>query len=382
MQGFKKVKAYVYGKGIITTDIAVKNGYIAEIGNGLDVTEPYPYKDGEVVLPGFIDEHIHGAAGKDGMDGTTEAIKTVSLALAKEGTTSFLVTTMTQSEENTLKAVEAVKEYKDRNTEGGADVLGVHLEGPFISEKHIGAQPLKYLKDPDPAFFEKIFAASGGLVKMVTLAPEEPRSSDLISAIKAHGAVASAGHTDAGAEDIARAMEKGLSCVTHTYNAMRPLHHRQIGTVGAALLNDGLFCEVICDLIHVSKDAVKLLAKNKPENRLILITDSMRAKWLKDGESELGGQKVFVKDGQARLADGTLAGSTLKMNNAVKNLTLECGIPFVKAVNCATVNPAENLGVTDRGIIAANKRADFTVLDGEFNVKQTIVFGNQVYIAD
>lgn len=394
MKGFKNVLAYVDGKGVINCDIAVENGVIKEIGTKLDITEPFPYRDGDVVLPGFIDEHIHGADGVDVMDGTVDALSVVSKALAREGTTSFLATTMTQSRDNILKALSAIKTYMDmakqpngrddccggESFDGGAEILGVHLEGPFISEKHIGAQPLKYLSDPKPQVFDEYFAASGNSVKLVTLAPEEHGADELLRALTAKGVHPSAGHSDAGYNDIKAAIQNGLDCVTHTFNAQRGIHHREIGVAGSALLEDELYAEAICDLIHLSAPAIKLLVKNKPKDKLILITDSMRAKNLPDGESEIGGQKVIVKNGEARLENGALAGSTLKMNDALKNLVLKLDVPFTQAVNYATANPAKHLGVFDRkGSIKAGKDADFCVLTCEFAVETTITRGKITY---
>lgn len=381
MRGFKNVKTYVYGKGIITCDIAVNGEKIVKIGNDLAIDNPFPYKDGQVVVAGFIDEHIHGANGADAMDGDKASLIKIANALVKEGTTSFLATTMTQSEENICKALHAVRDVMAEQ-KNGARVLGAHLEGPFISEKHIGAQPLKYLKDPDEKLFNEFVKESKNNVRLITLAPEELNAEKLILAAKKAGVTVSAGHTDAGIEQMEKAKNCGLSCVTHTYNAMRPLHHRQAGTVGAALIFDDLYTEVICDLIHVSAPSVKLLIKNKPKDKVVLITDSMRAKWLPDGESELGGQKVFVKNGEARLADGTLAGSVLKMNVAVKNLVMSCGVKFTDAIDYATVNPARNLGLKNTGEIKEGFFADFTVLDEKLNVCATVVRGNLEYFAD
>lgn len=380
MKGFKNVKAYVKAKGIITTDIGIENGKISAIGTDIGITESLPYSEGQVVLPGFIDEHIHGAAGFDAMDGTEEALSAISNALVKEGTTAFLATTMTQSKENITRALENVKSCM-KNQNGGAKIMGVHLEGPFISEKHIGAQPLKYLKDPDVDFFNELNAASGNNIRLITLAPEERGADALIKAAVHSGTTVSAGHTDAGVEQIEEGIKAGLSCVTHTYNAMRGLHHRQIGTVGAAMIFDELYSELILDLIHVSAPAAKLLIKNKPKDKIILITDAMRAKSLADGISELGGQTVIVKNGEARLSDGTLAGSVLKMNDAIKNAVLKCGINFTDAVDFATINPANNLGLKGYGEIKVGNAADFTVIDGEFNVCATVVNGKTEYKA-
>lgn len=380
MKGFKNVNVYVENEGIIKRDVAIENGKIAEIGLNLDITEAFPCKEDCVVLPGFIDEHIHGANGADAMDGSEKALSTISEAIAAEGTTSYLATTMTQSVQNVKAALSAVKRYRENNVDSGARLIGVHLEGPFISEKHVGAQPLTYLSEPKIDVFDEYYKASGNSIKIVTLAPEEPNAELLITDLVKKGVHPSAGHTDAGYNDVKAAMEIGLDCITHTYNAQRGVHHREIGTVGAALLEDGLYAEAICDLVHLSAPAVKLLIKNKPKDKLILITDSMRAKYLPDGESELGGQKVFVKNGEARLENGALAGSILKMNDAIKNLVLKLGVPFTDAVDYATANPAKHLNLfNETGSIKKGKRADFCVLSEEFDVMLTVRDGKIIY---
>lgn len=383
MKGFLNAKVYIEGKGIVCACVGVENGKIAYIGDDASkITEPYAYSDNQVVLPGFIDEHIHGAGGSDAMDGTCEALSVIANAIASEGTTGFLATTMTQSPANITKAMGAVKDYMAANPKDGAKVLGIHLEGPFISEKHIGAQPLEYVAKPLKETFDAYNAASGNAIKIVSLAPEVDGADVLIRHMAANGVVASAGHTDAGYKDMEKAIENGLTNVTHTYNAQKGLHHRDVGTVGSAMLFDSLNCEAICDLVHLSAPAIKLLIKNKPHGKFTLITDSMRAKHLPDGLSELGGQEVIVKNGEARLRNGALAGSILKMNVAIKNLVLSCNVPFTDAVDFATINPAKNLSLDDKiGSIKLGKNADFAVLDEEFNVKLTVRDGNVIYKA-
>lgn len=383
MKGFRNANVYLYGKGIVKTNLGIENGKIAYIGDDQDkITDVLPYAEDTVIVPGFIDQHIHGAGGADAMDGSVDALKTIANALASEGTTTFLATTMTQSPENILNAMKAVKEYRELAPIDGAEIAGIHLEGPFISLKHIGAQPKEYVAKPDVDVFDKYNNASGNAIKIVSLAPEEENADKLIAHLNENGIIASVGHSDAGYADMEKAISNGLKNVTHTFNAQKGLHHREIGTVGSALYFDCLNAEAICDTIHLSIPAIKLLIKNKPHDKFTLITDSMRAKHLSDGISELGGQTVIVKNGEARLENGALAGSILKMNDAIKNLVLKCDVAFTDAVDFATVNPAKNLGLFDTvGSIEQGKRANLTVLDGEFNVKLTIKDGNVIYKA-
>lgn len=378
MKGLKNVKVYIKNVGIVKTNIGIENGRIAYIGNEENI-EPIFETDG-IVVPGFIDEHIHGAGGADAMDGTVEALQTISEFLAREGTTGFLATTMTQSPENITNALKAVKKVREKGGYKGAEVLGVHLEGPFISPKHVGAQPLEYVATPDAELFDKYNEASGNSIKIVTLAPEVEGGLGLVKHLSNIGVVASVGHTGGKYADVVNAVAAGATNVTHTYNAQTGLHHREAGVVGAAMLLDELNCEMICDTIHVSVPAIKLVIKNKPHDKYTLITDAMRAKGMPDGKSELGGQDVFVNNGEARLADGTLAGSVLKMNVAVKNLVEKAGVPFTDAIDFATYNPAKNIGVLhERGTIEVGKRADLTVLNSDFEVLYTLVNGKIVY---
>lgn len=378
MKGLKNVKVYIKNVGIVKTNIGIENGRIAYIGNEENI-EPIFETDG-IVVPGFIDEHIHGAGGADAMDGTVEALQTISEFLAREGTTGFLATTMTQSPENITNALKAVKKVREKGEYKGAEVLGVHLEGPFISPKHVGAQPLEYVATPDAELFDKYNEASGNSIKIVTLAPEVEGGLGLVKHLSNIGVVASVGHTGGKYADVVNAVAAGATNVTHTYNAQTGLHHREAGVVGAAMLLDELNCEMICDTIHVSVPAIKLVIKNKPHDKYTLITDAMRAKGMPDGKSELGGQDVFVNNGEARLADGTLAGSVLKMNVAVKNLVEKAGVPFTDAIDFATYNPAKNIGVlNERGTIEVGKRADLTVLNSDFEVLYTLVDGKIVY---
>lgn len=382
MKTFKNAIVYVEGKGLKKRNLSFDER-IEKISRRADKkAEVIELPEGAIVLPGFIDQHIHGAGGSDGMDGSVEDVAVIAKTVAAEGTTSFLVTTMTQSPENITKALSAVKTYRETDNGEGARVLGVHLEGPFIAAAHKGAQPLEYVKAPDIATFDGYNEASGNCIRIVTLAPEVEGAPEFIQHLTEQGIVASIGHTGAKYADIERAVSLGASNVTHTYNAQTALHHREIGTVGSAMLMDELNCEMIADTIHVSVPAMRLLVKNKPANKLTLITDAMRAKGIPDGVSELGGQTVYVKNGEARLADGTLAGSVLRMNRALQNVVEKVGVPFTQAVDYATINPARNLKIDDEvGSIAVGKRADFTVINEKYDVLMTVRGGKVIYKA-
>ena len=382
MKCFKNANVYVEGEGLKKCTVCFDKK-IQKISRCADKTaEAIELPKDAIVLPGCIDQHIHGAGGSDGMDGSVEDISTIAKTVAAEGTTSFLVTTMTQSEENILKAMSAVKSYREQNSDEGARVAGIHLEGPFIATAYKGAQPLEYVKEPDIAAFDRYNQASGNAIKIVTLAPEVAGATELIRHLNDNGIAASIGHTGAKFSDIEKAVDAGAKNVTHTYNAQTALHHREIGTVGSAMLLDELNCELIADTIHVSVPAMRLLIKNKPLNKLSLITDAMRAKGLPDGVSELGGQTVYVKNGEARLADGTLAGSVLKMNRALQNVVEKVGVPFTQAVDYATINPAKMLKIDDEtGSVKVGKNADFTVINGSYDVLLTVRDGKIIYQA-
>ncbi|MDD7315661.1 MAG: N-acetylglucosamine-6-phosphate deacetylase [Bacilli bacterium] len=366
-------------EGKIKGNLIIEDGKIASLGNEsaqglMELPENY------TVIPGFIDEHIHGAMGSDAMDGTFKDLSTIAKALASEGTTGFLATTMTQSPENICHALNAVKEYREQNPEEGAEILGVHLEGPFIAKEHIGAQPIEYVQKPLVETFKVYEEASGNNIKIVTLAPEVEGAENLIKYLVSKHIVASVGHTGATYEDVKRAIAAGASNATHTYNAMKGVHHREVGTVGATFLFDEINAEIICDGIHVSAPAIQLLYKNKPHNKFTLITDAMRAKHMPDGMYELGGQPVIVKNNEARLENGTLAGSVLKMNLAVKNVMKFLNLPLEEVVKYATINPARNLHIDNEvGSIKVGKRANLVVVDENLNVIMTIRDGKVIY---
>ncbi|MGD6901908.1 N-acetylglucosamine-6-phosphate deacetylase [Bacillus infantis] len=330
------------------------------------------------LAPGFIDLHIHGAGGADTMDSTSEAIQTIARTLPAEGTTSFLATTITQEKSLIEQALANAAAYKQQGAE--AEMLGIHLEGPFINEKRKGAQPLEHILKSDVELFKTWQEKAGQLIKLVTLAPELEGGKELVRHLAETGVVASIGHSDADYEEVREAVEAGATHVTHLFNGMKGLHHREPGTAGAALLFKELIVEMIADGVHVRPEMIKLALNSKGMDGMVLITDSMRAKCLKNGTYDLGGQDVTVKDGMALLEDGTLAGSILKMKDSVKNMTKFADITLAEAVKLASGNPAKQLDVFDRkGSIAEGKDADLTVLNENMDIVLTICRGKVAY---
>ncbi|WP_248561109.1 N-acetylglucosamine-6-phosphate deacetylase [Niallia sp. NCCP-28] len=338
---------------------------------------PNSYK----LIPGLIDIHIHGACNADVMDGTLQALEKMAETLPKEGTTSFLATTMTQQEQEIETALENAASYIGSQTKFGiAEVLGIHLEGPFIAAAKAGAQPLQAIKKPNVELFKKWQNIAGDHIKLVTLAPEEENGLDLVAYLKEAGVVASMGHTDALYEEVVKGIEAGVSHVTHLYNGMRGLHHRDPGVAGAALLHKELLVEMIVDGIHIHPQVVNLTYRQKGKEGIVLITDSMRAKWMDDGISSLGGQKVIVKDGKALLENGSLAGSTLKMDEGIRNMMNYTGCSLEEAVYMGSYNPAKQLGILHKkGSIKKGKDADLVVLNKGNEVVMTICNGEIAY---
>ncbi|UTR13363.1 N-acetylglucosamine-6-phosphate deacetylase [Salipaludibacillus sp. LMS25] len=365
--------------------ISIENNQIMSIKTKSEVPsidEEIKFNESEpvAIVPGFIDIHIHGAAGADVMDGEKEALQTMRTALPAEGTTSFLATTITQQHEAKLQALKTIKNVIVQQDKRGADILGVHLEGPFISKKRAGAQPSEFIQQADNHLFQEFQEASGHHIKLVTMAPEEDPDGELISLLCEQQVIPSIGHSNATYDEVVKAIEKGMSQVTHLFNGMKGVHHRDLGVAGAALLHDELMTELIVDGIHVSPPMVKLAYKSKGADNIILITDAMRAKGMAQGESTLGGQKVIVNHDRATLEDGTLAGSILKMNNAIKNMMSYTGCSLKEAVQMASLNPAKQLRIDDRkGSLAVGKDADFTVLSPAMTVLQTYVMGEKVF---
>lgn len=328
---------------------------------------------GAYVSAGFIDMHIHGSGGADVMDGTPEALETISRTLLQTGTTAFLATTMTMAQEAIDNAVDNVREH--RTLLRGAQIVGVHLEGPFINPKKQGAQDAHFVQEPDYAAIEKYM----DIVKMITLAPEMEGSERFIRKIReSHDdVVLSIGHSDADYDMALRSFHWGISHATHLFNAMPPLHHRSPGIVGAVFADEEVTCDVIADLVHLHPAILKSVWQQKGE-KMILITDAMRAGCMKNGEYDLGGQHVFVDNGKATLENGTLAGSVLKMNEAVANMVRHVGMPLPQAVAAVTQIPAQKLKL-NKGRLAAGYDADMVIFDEDFSIITAIVAGKVQY---
>ncbi|MFC7373262.1 N-acetylglucosamine-6-phosphate deacetylase [Fictibacillus iocasae] len=336
--------------------------------------------DGSVLLPGMIDLHIHGAAGADVMDGTEEALHKISRALPKEGTTSFLATTMTEREDVITNALSKTAAYMKNQPTGQAELLGIHLEGPFISPKRAGAQPKDFIIAPNVDTFRRYNEAAENHVKLVTLAPEEPGGYELASYLQSKGIIASIGHSDADYHEVVKSVEAGVTHGTHLYNGMRGIHHRDPGTAGGVLLLDEIMAEIIADGVHCDKEMVKMAYKLKGSSKLVLVTDAMRAKCLGDGMYTLGGQAVKVEDGKAMLSDGTLAGSVLSMNDAVQNVITFTGCSFEEIAKMTSENPAKELQIFDRkGSLAKGKDADLTIIRSDGAVLATYCCGKKAY---
>lgn len=367
------IDGFVY----VMDGIIAGTGVVSEIPGLDDEMEVIELPEASIVVPGFIDVHIHGAGGADTMDGTTEALDTMASLLPAEGTTSFLATTITKEQDAIFSALRTVRDYAaHHNQPGKAEMLGVHLEGPFINEAKKGAQPASYIIGPDISLFAKMQKASGDMIRLVTLAPEVENGMEFISYLAEHGVLSSVGHSDATHSQMAEAVKAGATHVTHLFNGMRGMHHRDPGVAGAALLFDELMVEMIADGIHIAPEMIDLALRAKGSEGILLITDSMRAKYLKNGTYDLGGQEVHVADGKALLEDGTLAGSILKMKDAVKNMMAFTGIGLAEAVKLASENPARQLGIFDRkGSIAKGKDADLVVLDQRYEVTMAFCRG-------
>ncbi|EQF26274.1 N-acetylglucosamine-6-phosphate deacetylase [Clostridioides difficile CD160] len=374
------MKCLINGKIILKNQI-LENKVLVFDEKIMDITDSAP-KDCEVIdangkyiSPGLIDIHIHGNMGKDTMDSTDESIETISKSIMRHGVTSFLPTTMTMDKEHVYDALEVIKKAQNRKLEG-AQVLGAHLEGPFINENYKGAQNERFIINSKYEFIKEY----KDVIKVITYAPEKDIDFDFTREIKrCTDIVLSIGHSNANYEQAKEAINLGVTNVTHMFNAMTGLNHRDPGVVGAALTTN-VYSELIADTIHINKDLFQFILNNKGKERLILITDSIEAGGLEDGDYALGGQKVIVKGNEARLENGALAGSVLSLNKMVFNFLENTNLKVNEAINLASLNPATSLSINDKkGSLEIGKDADIAVFDENLDCKMTLCLGEVVY---
>ena len=360
-------------------DVRVSGVNIAELGVALSGEDKLDAQ-GRVLAPGYCDIHIHGYGGYDTMDGA-EAVLKMSEGLATHGCTSFLATTCSAPVEPSAFAVRGVKKaMQAQQAEGkhGATILGCHMEGPFLNDAKRGAQDPNGILKPSVETYEQIVGEAGDIVRLMTIAPEIEGARELCLYVRP-GVKLAVGHTVATAEQVETAASWGCSQITHMFNGMNALHHREPGVPGQALADENYSVQMIADLVHLHRSALKLCYNAKGYEKCILITDAMAATCMGDGRYKLGALDVIVKNGEARLPEGNLAGSTLTIERAVKNMIETVKIPAEQALQMASRVPAQSIGMDDRGIIAVGKRADLVLLDADWSVNRTIVDGCTVY---
>ena len=377
---------YITNGKIVLSDSVVCGKYLtfdSDSGKIIGIVDELPVgaeiidAEGNYVAPGLIDIHIHGYLGEDTCDAKPDGIRKMAYGVAKNGVTSFLPTTMTVSKSEIIAALDAVRSVKEESKKWeGAEILGVHAEGPFINPSKKGAQAEENILKPDADFILE----NADIIKSVTLAPEMDEDHACIKKLVAESDVLiSMGHTDAKFEEAMSAVRDGVNHATHLFNAMSALAHRNPGVVGAALASDNVSVEVIADTFHINPGLYSIVAKIKG-GKMILITDCTRAGGMPDGEYDLGGQPIFLKGIECRLADGTIAGSVLKLNCAIKNVLDNTSLPVNEIFNMASLNPAKAIHCDDHiGSLEAGKDADIIIADNNINIIRTIKKGKTIY---
>lgn len=379
-------KAFTPRDEIADAGILVREGIIEALGPRAGMTLPAGAKEisepGAIAAPGFVDVHIHGAGGHDVMEGTAEALDVVTQAVLRHGTTSFVATTVTASPEATCKSAEGITRYISsqkkrggRGSRGGAEILGIHFEGPFLSPARRGVHPPEWLRLPSEELLQKFLAAAGGMGRIITLAPELLGAAPCIAAARQAGMTVSLGHTDANFEQARAAIACGACHGTHVYNAMRPFSHRDAGVIGAVLSAPEVTAELIADGVHVDEGAMRLLLAAKGPERVILVSDGIAATGMPDGNYTLGTIEVTVSGGICRNAEGKLAGSTLTLDRALRNI-VALEVPLADALRMLTANPAKLVGLEGRkGSLRLGADADIVLLDSALRIRRVIARG-------
>ncbi|MDX1931635.1 MAG: N-acetylglucosamine-6-phosphate deacetylase [Capsulimonadales bacterium] len=384
----------VVGAQVVTPDGLLEQHTVRFADGRITDITPEPYSgpgvvltaDGATLLPGFLDVHIHGGGGSDTMDATPDALRTICRTHARYGTTGLLATTMTQSRERITAALDNARRAYEAGPAfcpDGAQVLGIHLEGPYISPERPGAQPRQFVRDYDPEEFAEWLRVSGGAMKLITLAPERPGADALITACRQAGIVISTGHTDADAAQTRAALSEGVTHATHLFNAMPSIHHRKPGPIPVLLSDPRVLVEIIADGHHVSPEIIGMTFAARGPSGIALITDAMSGAGAPEGLYDLGGLAVTVSGGRATLADGTLAGSVLTMAQAARNVADWVGAngserwPILAALTSGNV--AREMGWVTKGAIRPGNDADLTLLSDREEVIATMVAGRLVY---
>ncbi len=379
-------KRYIIN-GDVYTEGSFKKKTILIQGKKIKLLEPTHEPDqgaeifnvaGNKVIPGFIDVHAHGAVGVDVNAASAEDLETISCFMAKNGTTSWLCSVLTDTEEQTYRCIDSFKEHQLMESKG-ADLLGIHLEGPFLSKEYKGAMPEHLLQKANMELLKKYQNYAEGGIRYITISPEVEGIVNDIPLMKELGITVAIGHSGADYETSMRAIEKGASCCTHTFNAMKLMHQHYPAIMGAALESD-IYCEAICDGRHLHPGVVRLLLKTKGNKRVIAITDCIMAAGLPDGNYKLGVNDVIVEDGDAKLTDsGVRAGSTLTQNIALLNLLEFTGKTLEEILPLFTENPAKMLGIFDRiGSIADGKDSDLVIMDDNNRIINVFIKGNPI----
>lgn len=370
----KNARVLVGGKILKGADVLTEGDRIAAIGMGL-TGGPAIDARGALLAPGFVDLHIHGCAGDDTMDGG-DAVKCMAKWLPRTGVTGFLATTMCDSLENTRRALEGIRQAM--GSPSGSSVLGAHLEGPFLNAARKGAQPERYVKNPSLDAYARIVEGYEALPRILTIAPETSGAMELIGILK-DKLTLSGGHTDATCEAFLEAVDAGLTQATHLFNAMSPLAHRAPGAAGAALADPRVRVQLIADLVHLHPAVLKVAWRAKGAAGCLLVTDAMAATGMPDGDYKLGANLVLVRGAVARLEGGTLAGSTLTMDRAVRNMVKAVGVPEAQALRMASEYPAASIGDRERGRIEPGMIADLVLLDCDYAPLVTVARGEVVH---
>jgi N-acetylglucosamine-6-phosphate deacetylase len=369
---------------IVDAIVVVEDGVIARMESRAKVELPSAKHldfSGCTLMPAFFDVHIHGSAGRDVMEGTPDAFTTVGKFLAQNGVGAYLPTTVTAGIDVTLESLGRMSAQIGRHT-GGAAPLGIHIEGPFLSPHKKGAHPGSLLQTPSVELFDRMWQASEGKIRLMTIAPELPNAKEVIAHATGFGVRVSLGHSNADTVAARAGIRAGAVTATHTFNAMRQFDHRDPGLLGEVLTNDDLFAELICDGLHVHPDAVRLYWKAKGPERAMLITDAMSAAGMPDGNYKLGELDVRVINGRCLIGEDTLAGSTLTLARAVRNFVEFTGASIEDVSKVASRNPSRMTGFeAEAGSLAVGRAADITVLSAKNEVVETILRGRATFKA-